>query len=73
MDCACADQFRSFVINQQHFKYEANASTFIEDLKLSIKLSGVKACSTLKCQVKKQANKKRTTWTSFFFKSRQLY
>ena len=24
MDSACADQFRSFVIDQQHFKYEAN-------------------------------------------------
>ena len=38
MDSACADQFRSFVIDQQHFKYEANTSAFLKDLKFSIKL-----------------------------------
>ena len=32
MDSACADQFRSFVIDQQHFKYEANTSAFLKDL-----------------------------------------
>ena len=72
MDSACSNQFRSFVIDQQQFKYEANASAFLEDFKFSIKLSGVKACSTLKCQLKKQTNKKRTKWTSFFYKSTQL-
>ena len=50
MDSACSDQFRSFVIDQKHFKYEANTSAFLKDLKFSIKLSGVRACSTLECQ-----------------------
>ena len=55
MDSVCADQFRSFVIDQQHFKYEANTSAFPMELKFSIKLSGVKAiCSTLECQGQKQ-------------------
>ena len=39
MDSACADQFRSFVIDQQHFKYEANTSAFLKDLEFSIKVS----------------------------------
>ena len=57
MDSACADQFRSFVIDQQHFKYEANTSAFFKDLNFSIKLSGVRAnCSTLECQGKKKNN-----------------
>ena len=60
MDSVCADQFRSFVIDQQHFKYEANTSAFLKDLEFSIKLSSVKAnCSTLECQGKK----KKTTTT----------
>ena len=55
MDSACADQFQSFLIDQQHFKYEANTSAFLKDLKFSIKLSGVRAnCSTLECQGKKK-------------------
>ena len=55
MDSVCADQFRSFVIDQQHFKYEANTSAFLKDLEFSIKLSSVKAnCSTLECQGKKK-------------------
>ena len=29
MDSACADQFQSFVIDQQHFKSEANTSAFL--------------------------------------------
>ena len=62
MDSACADQFRSFVIDQQHFKYEANTSSFLKDLKFSIKLSSVKAnCSTLECQGKKSNNNNRQT------------
>ena len=61
MDTACVDQFRSFVIDQQHFKYEANTSAFFKDLNFSIKLSGVRAnCSTLECQGKK----KKTTTTN---------
>ena len=56
-DSACADQFRSFAIDQQHFKYEANDSAFLEDLKFLIKFSGVKACSTLKCQSPKKKKK----------------
>ena len=50
------DQFRSFVIDQQHFKYEAiNTSAFFKDLDFSTKLSGVRAnCSTLECQGKKK-------------------
>ena len=39
MDSTCADQFRSFVIDKQHFKYEANTSAFLKDLKFSIKVS----------------------------------
>ena len=61
MDSACADQFRSFVIDQQHFKYEAinTSAFFFKDLDFSTKLSGVRAiCSTLECQGKK---KKTTT------------
>ena len=62
MDSACPDQFRSFVIDQQHFKYEANTSAFLKDLKFSIKLSSVKAnCSTLECQGKKSNNNNRQT------------
>ena len=50
-------QFQSFVIDQQHFKYEANTSAFLKDLRFSIKLSGVRAnCSTLACQGKKKNN-----------------
>ena len=30
---------RSFVIDQQHFKYEANTSAFLKDSKFSIKVS----------------------------------
>ena len=63
MDSACADQFRSFVTHdQQHFKYEANTSAFLEDLEFSIKLSAVRAnCSTLECQGKKNnSNNKQT-------------
>ena len=57
MDSACADQFRSFVIDQQYFKYEANTSAFLKDLEFSIKLSSVRAnCSTLECQGKKNNN-----------------
>ena len=58
MDSACAIQFRSFVIGQQHFKYEANTSAFFKDLNFSIKLSGVRAnCSTLE----RPGQKKKTT------------
>ena len=54
-DSACADQFQSFAIDQQHFKYKANTSAFLKDLQFSIKLSGVTAISsTLECQGKKQ-------------------
>ena len=50
MDSACADQFQSFVIDQKHFKYEANTSAFLEDLEFSIKLSAVRAnYLTLEC------------------------
>ena len=79
MDSACADQFRSFVIDQQHFKYEANTSAFFKDLNFSIKLSGVRAnCSTLECQGQKKNNnnnkqtniKKKMNF--FFYKSTQL-
>ena len=62
MDTACADQFRSFVIDQQHFKYEENTSAFFKDLNFSIKLSGVRAnCSTLECQGKKKNNNNKQT------------
>ena len=55
MDSACADQCQSFVIDQQHFKYEAHTSAFLKDLKFSIKLSGVRAISsTLEWQGKKK-------------------
>ena len=55
MGSACVDQFQSFVIDQQHFKYEANTSAFLKDLKISIKLSAVRAnCSTLEFQGKKK-------------------
>ena len=64
MDSACADQFRSFVIDQQYFKYEANTSAFLKDLEFSIKLSGVTAnCSTLECQGQKKNNNKQTKRT----------
>ena len=59
MDSACADQFRSFVIDQQHFKYDANTSAFLKDLS-----------SQLNCQVLRQIAhpwnarvKKKTTTT----------
>ena len=62
MDSACADQFRSFVIDQQHFKYEANTSAFLKDLEFSIKVSAVTAnCSTLECQGKKKNNNNKQT------------
>ena len=73
MDSACADQFRSFVTHdQQHFKYEANTSAFLNDLKFSIKLSAVRAnCSTLECQGKKkqqaQTNKQKEQNEPFSF------
>ena len=61
MDSACADQFRSFVIDQQYFKYEANTSAFLKDLEFPIKLSGVRAnCSTLECQGKKKKQQQQT-------------
>ena len=61
MESACADQFRSFVIDQQHFIYEANTSAFFKDLNFSIKLSGVRAnCSTLECQGKKKQQQQQT-------------
>ena len=59
MDSACADQFRSFVIDQQHV---IDTSAFLKDLNFSIKLSGVRAnCSTLECQGKKSNNNNRQT------------
>ena len=61
MDSACADQFRSFVTDQQYLKYEANTSVFLKDLEFSIKLSGVRAnCSTLECQGKKKQQQQQT-------------
>ena len=55
MDSPCADQFQSFVFDQQHFKFEANISAFRKDLKFSIKFSAVRAnFSTLECQGQKQ-------------------
>ena len=62
MDSACADQFQSFVIDQKHFKYEANTSAFLKDLEFSIKVSAVRAnCSTLECQGRKNnSNNKQT-------------
>ena len=61
MDSACADQFRSFVIDQQYFKYEANTSAFLKALEFSIKLSAVWAnCPTLECQGQKKNNNKQT-------------
>ena len=68
-----ANGFRlSFVIDQQHFKYEANTSAFLKDLKFSIKLSAVRAnCSTLECQGKKkqqaQTNKQKEQNEPFCF------
>ena len=54
MDSYCADKFQTFLLDQQHFKYEANTSAFLRDLKFSIKLLGVREnCLTMECQSEK--------------------
>ena len=64
MVSACADQFQSFVIDQQHFKYEANTSAFLKDLKFSINLSGITIranCSTLECKGQEKTTTNKQT------------
>ena len=57
MDSACVDQFQSFAIDQQYFKYEANTSAFLKNLEFSIRLSIARPWNV---RVKKKNNNKPT-------------
>ena len=52
---------RSFVIDQQHFEYEANTSAFLKDLKFSIKVSELLGQIARPCQGKKKNNNNKQT------------